>query len=71
LNGLKIKKWHFGLQSTPLIPSDVYVVKPSPNILDDDTTNFDIVINEDQWGGRWNCYIIIEYNNKRKCWNKT
>jgi len=19
-------------------------------------------------GGRWNCYIPIEYNNKRKCW---
>jgi hypothetical protein len=37
-------------QSTPLIPSDVYIVKPSPNILDDDTTDFDIVINEDQWG---------------------
>ncbi len=50
LNGLKILKWHFGLQSTPLIPSDVYIIEPSPDISNDDITDFDIVVNEDQWG---------------------
>jgi hypothetical protein len=50
LDGLNFFKWHFGLQSTPPIPSDVYIIEPSPNISDNDTTDFDIVVNEDQWG---------------------
>ncbi len=22
-------------------------------------------------GGRWSCYIVIEYKNKKRCYNKT
>ncbi len=31
-------------------PSDVYTTKPSPNISNDDTNNYDNVVDEDQWG---------------------
>jgi hypothetical protein len=48
-------------------PSDIYITKPSPNFLDDDSNDSNNVVNEDQWGGRWNCYITIEYKNKKRC----
>jgi hypothetical protein len=31
-------------------PSDIYIAKFSPNILNDDTTNYNNVVDEDQWG---------------------
>jgi hypothetical protein len=31
-------------------PSDIYTAESSPNISDDDTTDYNNVVDEDQWG---------------------
>jgi hypothetical protein len=43
--------------------SDIYTTESSPNISDDDTINYNNVVDEDQWGGRWSYYTTIEYIN--------
>jgi len=45
-------------------PSDVYTTKLSPNISNDDTTNYDNVIDEDQSkdnGARWKHIMVTPF----------
>jgi hypothetical protein len=48
--------------------SDIYTTESSPNISDDDTTDYNNVVNEDQCGED---EAITQLLNISTCWNKT